>query len=1259
MNNTSVNNTGKMQSVQVSYMDHNQNTASIGWRSQLYKSLFLATSSIGIGWLVGRLWRRVEPEETRTTLSGRTAVVKHQSKINAASSTMLTGAPLSKSSTEHRLFQRVAIVYRDASGQQASLTTEHSDKARLEQITPPLQSPHFLSCYLGVLLGGAGSLLTANFLPIAFGSSLCAPSVNSESTTIPDDSTFRQQQVLNIAVEGTKTAFTLTMAAAAIYSGGMALPLLGIVAPKMFDSTLGLVSSNGILRSAIKDNLREYQLNSAKDPNFAANPIEFRMNVIPTILKDLSDKRIEGNADLEIPLIKAHLSETHEIISGIIQQNNALTRTLGSIGEKQESLSLSTRKLAGDINSLNKKYESVQTNIGSVIAQLDGDRRSFQTGLEQLELDTKESFERVNTHIGEMRLDVNHIKDLTKHLIKEAMSISTQGFESDKKIMDLEEKMRECEAKGDLEGAMTQAHKLKASIQEEQQKRLEFDQTLAGISSGIQLVSLAAKVSGDPKLAHQVSTIGQSAVTIAHAFGALSGFGTAATSMTTGFAVLGPMGAIAGAAFALFSLFGDEETGLTIDAQIFEAVRELSKNLHQVRKEMHERFDHVETMLVDHHKYVAARFDRLDEFMQKHHQFVAQRFDVLEKNMNLRFDHLMNFTAKFYKETIDQFIKLHAVTVETRDVIYQIKHHLDKFERDVHKNFQRQYLTDHDKSTARALDFHKIRRYPSLNMTEHDQVENFGLLANWAITGVQDPRIAGSIEMEDHESIAKTVRAHGVEFAIQTLATLAHLHLGIHTHSLPNPSLWAKGTELFLEFLWRTPEFVFKPEQRAFFKEIRNTGARFQKFVETLQESPQLYQRLAENYRNAMKELQNVIKNLVINRLKKENAEFSDHHVTNVVKITTPSALGTESQTNTNDIYKFPWTLIPHIAGQIDALKSAHLGPTFTQTPREAQILRELSELWKTNRINFDVNDEPNKRLRICGDHEPCITYVKNYMIPQIRNAKEFQNQITTPSTRMITLSTQAEKTVHAADTLRKSLIDLVGEFESAARLVERINSHIQASSVFRQHVMPRYVFVQQALVVLSQIQPGIRQEEEIEKRLNLDNTPMDDFYAYLLYHQKPQDLSNLKNTLKTELREGSALSRAIEEVGIYHDLLAAYLQLGFQSEFQNDYSFRLRFENLWSSQSIRKCIESWDTAKPEMMPYIQLQDRALPLIIDFITSVVDKATALTLARDEGDISKRPSGHVLVDAAQQKLHLFEALFFDPEASPTPSYADEL
>lgn len=1135
------------------------------WGNQFCKGIFLAVNSVGLGWLMGRLWKGPEDQEGNPIEANHQLISYNRKGDNYSWSNMGSSCnePVGTYQLQSRsetLFQRMDIAYRSS----------------IEKVSDTW------GCGIGLTVGGLGSLALGSPLPLSAGATFCLPTTSAEST-IPDD-IFRRQKNLDAGVDFGNFLIEVAGTGAGGFIGS-----IGGIGGAFAGAAVGAsllhsfkFSKSKPLCDLYRKNFNEMRESAAKDSKFFADPIGIRLKIGADLLNSLSDSRLDlldGKNAYEMLHVKEFLMQTQEILETQAKLNQGFATTLGGLGDKVNS------QLSGHVKELGQKYAAAAEQLGKFTAQLGNVKRGVQETQDTLKSfvsETKASFEDVNTQIKAVQLQQNEMQELTTHLVREAMILSTQGFESSKKIMRLEKELHELQLKPDLTEAIGKVVELKRAIQDEQKKRVEFDQALQGIGSGFELIGLAAAFGGNSKLAHQISTIGRSAITIATAVSSLAGFGTAAAGvaagiaaggLTAGFAVLGPIGAIAGAAFAIFQLFWD--SGPTIEEEILKAVQELAESLRMVRKEMHERFDAVEDMLVKHHKYTAIRFDRLEQMLE-----------TIHTHMHKRFDHLLDVTLSLHKSVINQLISIKEDTETTRQMVGAIRDQLNRIENKVDASFRKIY-TQLVYSTLRseALNYHRIPPY--VEMTKERRKYYFEKFYTWASEGVMHEFVTKTTPKQPtFDDVAKAVEEHGIDSSIQSLAAFAHAQLGLKGgDTLPNPSLWADAVDTVLEFIWRTPELEIEFGHKQLIKDISNVGLRFQHFVVALQTSPKVYETLMQRYRSDLDALQSVFKQLVLETIERNGEPLSLDVVQKEVGNVRISGLHRDFQV---------------------------LNETYKNISKVRQAFVENINMVDTTR-NLDTYTRPKNFFSFVYDYQS----VSNYFFEKLKdNNKTLGSSLDTFGDDLDILYTHIEKAAEIDKSAEKTYflaqryLSVWAKIQPGARQIDQIEKRLREAITNLPEIDDMYAYL---LHHLSQ-----EEQEEIKATLELELA-------------KP---GSPLNGAIDKIQASHVLFEAYLQLGFQSEF---YHNYEFRKLFEGIWSANaVRFSiynwNVKEPESM-PFIQIVDKALPGLD---DLQAAVMDKVTDY--QLARQETPFT--------SLQGSGHALVDITQYKLHLFESIFFD-------------
>ena len=112
-----------------------------------------------------------------------------------------------------------------------------------------------------------------------------------------------------------------------------------------------------IIRSSIQDRLIYAQTQLAKNPNFNINPSEERMKLTSEILQKLSNTKIDGNVELEMPYIKGFLCpNSKNSWRKNIEARKSFVSTMKKIGEENTNLKMTHgNNLTKGVSDLQKK----------------------------------------------------------------------------------------------------------------------------------------------------------------------------------------------------------------------------------------------------------------------------------------------------------------------------------------------------------------------------------------------------------------------------------------------------------------------------------------------------------------------------------------------------------------------------------------------------------------------------------------------------------------------------------------------------------------------------------------------------------------------------------------------------------------------------------------------------------------------------------------------------------------------------------------
>lgn len=1184
---------------------------------QFSKSLLLIMSSIGFGWIFSQLWRGAETMKLADNQDNSTLVPlneRHVSPISLRDSLSSSAALAIPNTSLSADVLKIHIVYR------RSLTMDdHQNYLGDPQICP-----------LGLFVGGMGSLISSSPWPILMASSFCLPSAKGEAQ-IPDPpskidiySEYKKETEFWRGFAGFAADVVGIAAGAECMVVGGSANLCGALGTGVSrglnafgDDITKVLSKQEPLTDAVSATIRKIWEQQKIDQDNGLTSEQIHLNAllqlaggVMSMPNDKHKSQFQNSFNMEV------LRTFEKTFEAAANRDLIFVEKLKGLQQNDRTLTTGHNQLVQDINNRGKQLKSFASNV----KHLDNDLTKTKKFI-------AEALSVINFKIDESKYQQEHLIELTNLLVSETIQVSTKGFDNVDKIMQLEEKLRGLKPDENLLEKVRIARDLKLAIEEEKGNRLKFDETLQSFHHGFTLISMVAGAI-NPEAGRYINTIGQSAVTIAASFGALSGFGTASEMVVSGkfSAFLGNINSIAGAVFAIVSLFLNDQP--SIEKQILDSVKELSEALEKARIEMHSRFDRLEKMMIKSLEYHEMRYGRIEKILDTHH-----------KNMHLRFDDVVKMVLQHHNLTMDQFASLHKShasikedTSTIRSLSQEILNNLESIKDRINELFQDDAYQEYLEVKDEALE-------PSPG-NEINLNNIFKKLVKWSTSQVKRTVFTQCANDAKVEELARIVKREGLDFVVQSLAKFANkMVMKGCLVNVPNPTLWADAVDTLIEFsLSNQPKLnltatAYHQNQ---FQKIRETGKSFQDFVISLQNSPELYQNLINQYQLEIKNLQRVFTGLAIRAVQKRDSSFSSDLLVKSVKRFTHEGLIKELEDPIALLVNKKLPQMGTILEKLEAISKEKLGPLAQTHIKEVFDQERAINSWSKHFWAESAGGVSNwgwyewelsqchKRLPLDLDKFPQLATNVNSVFDFV---SKLYNDLETNRNDFFELNNRCNQFISKYNTL-----------------ILRLNEAIRIQNSREM----QYIEARQSLVLSTKGHPEIREVSEIETRLQTSVSllpPKESSYHFILYHLTPADLQVLKNNMKDELGEdkaGSDLRKAITKLGTYHVLLEAFLRLAFQSDFRSDIEFRLLFENLWSDNTVENRILTWN-GKAETMPYIQLEDELLPMLENIQGSIFDKIVSLKAARLKDD--QTDCGYDVIDFTMKKIELFERLFF--------------
>jgi len=367
------------------------------------------------------------------------------------------------------------------------------------------------------------------------------------------------------------------------------------------------------------------------------------------------------------------------------------------------------------------------------------------------------------------KINRNNIEKLITKKVEDAIEASLlSSIQNDPLIRELKGKIKKLETKDNAKEQINDENleilnaKLEDKIIKIKQKfnNIEF-QNLVQESSyfvtfGSSIISLKY-----PEYGRKLQTIGQSTLSIT------SNFNKILLNKSSGVAFsMGPYAAIAVAAFEIISVLSENKDSPF--KTLFNQILELSKQVNELRNEMHERFERIELILGEIYKDIMDEFYLLNEGVSSIKYKISDLRDKFKK---------IDFKIK----SIDN--SLNNLMVENVKIPFIT------------------YLNH-------CNNWNQLYNYP---MQEEKAMTCYSKMYDWATEYSQMTTLTGSMDNKNYNpsnliqwayQISKNIDNKGYEYSINLLADLIDF-----PYKLSNPLVWASGTMSFMHMREQQPRY--------------------------------------------------------------------------------------------------------------------------------------------------------------------------------------------------------------------------------------------------------------------------------------------------------------------------------------------------------------------------------------------------------------------------------------------------------------------
>jgi hypothetical protein len=472
-------------------------------------------------------------------------------------------------------------------------------------------------------------------------------------------------------------------------------------------------------------------------------------------------------------------------------------------------------------DSFNKLTQNLETELNVVVIGIHHLHSSFNlSSLENAIKGTQTVIEQINSTV----LTASDAGQVVQRLLTNAIhhaniddAVKTASAELENKIKSQAKANEIFAAKQNLNNAIVKQH--------EQQKSTE--QLLFDINKGIGLTAELVKLTGNPKLAHQIAVVGTAAVNITTTI-----LGWAAIAAASGPAA--PFIAIGGAVVTLLKgLFGGD--GPSKEEQL---LMHISKQIAQLAEHIDKRFDRIEEVLVTVDKHILEGFANVHAHLNK-------------------ISDLINF---FYIDSMREFKGIREDINTLKVAIKNVGEKIDHGNLKINQRLGEIYLQRYSNLKSKAVEFTDTHSKDPVRL----ESETKNALIEFSKIATDTSANLTSDKDNDLTTLCTYISKGGIEFNINLLLAYLRNNHGIALTSVVNPLIWQDAVQNYMNLVFRTPCLVIGDTQIKQINSMCSAGNDLKKAILAIKTNEQLFHNLCENYRQNIKNLLTIIYQLEI-----------------------------------------------------------------------------------------------------------------------------------------------------------------------------------------------------------------------------------------------------------------------------------------------------------------------------------------------------------------------------------------------------------
>ena len=394
----------------------------------------------------------------------------------------------------------------------------------------------------------------------------------------------------------------------------------------------------------------------------------------------------------------------------------------------------------------------------------------------------------VNDNLDSEELDLikNEVRESINSINNEVRGLTSNAITSLESISLLTSQIEELQKQG------KESSDLYKSLFKDLEKRksiLERDKSIRSRSYqesrfGVTIFSSFLTVFGESDAAYQIETFSHNAINIAEAIDTIAqeGFSNLGTS-----ASLGPYAVVA---TGVAQIIGTMSESKSPEQQIMEQLQKLSEQISTLRKEMHQRFDHLELVISNQNTILLNSIERISNEQQEMLEVINDTLNLVDNKSTYILEVLQGYSSE-------------ELELKLQRIKYECIEYEEIFSGNMSKNQFDTCMLD---------------------------------INNWVID-YSRLKVFTGVEGNDLETSTNLLNDNNLQYKYSSFARIINILLkdDIIPEDVPNMYLWSKGVDFYFTMIKKYPSYNNGFDSKGtLLKRMINSGKTLQKFFKLL-----------------------------------------------------------------------------------------------------------------------------------------------------------------------------------------------------------------------------------------------------------------------------------------------------------------------------------------------------------------------------------------------------------------------------------------